>query len=424
MLLISLVLCGLLLLIVNVVVGSRGIGVATGIAGAALVLPMCCIGFWPPLLFNALQLLVVGMVCLKAQSTIKTFRRWTFVSTASALVFGTVLALLDVQHQNEIQAKYPLESMAARLSYETQNRQTARKQAAEPIDPTPMTSNQRRAKLTELEEDFESQYKFRDRTLRRIHSSSVEKFINSQGFGIGRMPRFSEYYFESIKQPDLIPLSPPPEVPSSSETKGKKTLADNETSEPEPIREVRPSEKELWSTHRDSIIDFANPEGFGFIKDREHVAGFQLHGFREMPTLGLNNSEESPGPKWILTRLELVSLLKHDTPQVYESQNLPRMEDLDETSTRDLDVFETGAIDALAGGEDLIVNESRNRIRMVGALRAVKQCLKCHAVERGDLLGAFTYEFRRDPQLPNTKSDKRTTIFRRMLPGNVVIGKR
>jgi hypothetical protein len=36
---------------------------------------------------------------------------------------------------------------------------------------------------------------------------------------------------------------------------------------------------------------------------------------------------------------------------------------------------------------------------MLGSLRAQKQCLECHRVPHGSLLGAFSYELRRDPPI-------------------------
>jgi hypothetical protein len=90
-------------------------------------------------------------------------------------------------------------------------------------------------------------------------------------------------------------------------------------------------------------------------------------------------------------RLELVSLLKHDPPAAYISENLPRMEDLREAPTRLLDEFEASALQKLRTGEELVVEVQPQEIHMVGALRALKQCTECHSVERGELLGAFTY---------------------------------
>jgi len=48
----------------------------------------------------------------------------------------------------------------------------------------------------------------------------------------------------------------------------------------------------------------------------------------------------------------------------------------------------------------MVAKASVNKIEMVGSLRAIDQCTKCHDVKRGALLGAFSYELRRDPALP------------------------
>ena len=45
-----------------------------------------------------------------------------------------------------------------------------------------------------------------------------------------------------------------------------------------------------------------------------------------------------------------------------------------------------------------------NRVRMVGAVRATTQCLDCHRVERGALLGAFSYDLWRTPPLKGEKA--------------------
>jgi hypothetical protein len=107
--------------------------------------------------------------------------------------------------------------------------------------------------------------------------------------------------------------------------------------------------------------------------------------------------------RWEISRLELVSLLKQTEPRVYVSKNLPRMQDLDTKATRPLDKFETEALKNLRGGDDMQTLAELNTIRMVGALRASKQCMECHQVERGELLGAFSYELKRTPPLPVPK---------------------
>ena len=106
--------------------------------------------------------------------------------------------------------------------------------------------------------------------------------------------------------------------------------------------------------------------------------------------------------EWQITRLELVSLLKHKTPRVYESKNLPRMDELADTDTRPLDAFEAASLPQLETRKDLVVESRTNRIRMLGSLRAGTTCLKCHRVPRGKLLGAFSYQLDRKRPLRRT----------------------
>lgn len=100
--------------------------------------------------------------------------------------------------------------------------------------------------------------------------------------------------------------------------------------------------------------------------------------------------------------MELVSLLKHASPQVYVSKNLPSMENATEHARRSLDQFEAAALARIQDGEDIIIDARANRIMMVGAIRAENRCKACHKVQRGEALGAFTYEIlRRKPIAPS-----------------------
>jgi hypothetical protein len=73
------------------------------------------------------------------------------------------------------------------------------------------------------------------------------------------------------------------------------------------------------------------------------------------------------------------------------------MTELNQAKTRELSGFERKALQTLNDGEELAVDARLNRIHLLGAVRATKQCIECHEVNRGDLLGAFSYELRRDP---------------------------
>ena len=94
---------------------------------------------------------------------------------------------------------------------------------------------------------------------------------------------------------------------------------------------------------------------------------------------------------WHVARLELVSLLVHDEPCAYVSANLPQMDEVRNVSTRSLDQFESQALARLRAGEDLVTESGPHAIRMLGPILASNDCLKCHGVERGTLLGCFSY---------------------------------
>jgi hypothetical protein len=101
---------------------------------------------------------------------------------------------------------------------------------------------------------------------------------------------------------------------------------------------------------------------------------------------------------WRVQTLELVGLLLRDEPQVYNSDQLPRMDQLPGAATRALDRFERIALNDLRRGEDLFITQGEEGVRMLGAVRSTKQCVGCHGGDRGDLLGAFSYALRSDGQ--------------------------
>jgi hypothetical protein len=139
-----------------------------------------------------------------------------------------------------------------------------------------------------------------------------------------------------------------------------------------------------------------DPDGFGIaIEPPLTVTGFVDHGFHYPPSNGMGDAAP-----WTILRLELVSLLKFDGPRVYVLDHLPRMDQLssDNAPTRPLDAFESEALAKLWHDEDVVVKNdgNGNDFRMLGSLRAAKQCLDCHSVQRGELLGAFSYSLRHE----------------------------
>jgi len=142
----------------------------------------------------------------------------------------------------------------------------------------------------------------------------------------------------------------------------------------------------LHDASRDYFLD---PEWFGaVIEPVRRVAGFVAHAFHNPPVASLEDPQ-----RWAIDRLELVSLLHFDEPRVYLLDHLPRMDQLssEPVPTRPLDEFESAALVQLRTDEDLVVTHVGPAYRMLGSLRAAKQCQQCHTAERGDLLGAFSY---------------------------------
>ena len=128
----------------------------------------------------------------------------------------------------------------------------------------------------------------------------------------------------------------------------------------------------------ESVDDFVNSRGFGYIKDRRHVAGFVSHRFSRVP---------EPAARWTVRNLDLVSLLLHDEPEVYVSDQLPEMDKMHGTPTRPLDRFERFGLETLERGEDLFISEAGDGLRMLGAVRSVKQCVDATAGAGGTCWG-------------------------------------
>jgi hypothetical protein len=290
----------------------------------------------------------------------------------------------------ELRKRYPFESLTRRLEYES-----ARTKASE--RPVPELSADASKRL----EAMEGGNSLRAESLKQLHSDQVERFIAREGFGVSRMPMPSPEFLELPSAPP-IPFTasgarvvPPPPGPAVALARGDGPRVAG----PDGTDLRMPSLLQLDAFHFAGQNDFVSRYSLGYLKDRDHVAGFQSHQFRAMPEVGPLPVRGQPPPreKWAISRLELVSLLKQERPAVYVSEELPRMERLKKAKTRPLDEFESAALARLQKGEDVVAEASVNRIRMMGSLRAAKQCLDCHSVRRGELLGSFSYDLQRVP---------------------------
>jgi hypothetical protein len=361
------------------------------------------------LFVNYLTLAVAISVCA---STRRTTRQFVSVAAASTLATFLVAGLLHMpmyhEHQKLLE-EYPFVDVGMRLNYGSRMDDSGVPSQNEAQMPTVEATAA--PKVRSLHDVFRSAEDLGQRqvqmirrelalhSLERVHSGFVDDFIGTEGFGNLRMDRLpaDRKYIELPDTPSLT-LPKPANVPLIESPVERADLAagdarrNGEAAVPRQESALQAPEFDLlMRTHERGFLDFVNPEGFGYVASRSRVLGFQPHGFRELPTVAATEQASSP---WQVASLELVSLLKHNPPAAYVSKHLPRMDELRDAPTRPLDLFETDALTKLRAGEELIVESTDDEIRMLGPLRAFQECLQCHQVQGGALLGAFTYRLR------------------------------
>jgi hypothetical protein len=376
---------------ISLIIGGAIVSVVTGAVPAA----------------QTFVLLVIGYVCFVAHARLRTFMLASAMATAAILVAFGMLGPIE---WSALQRKYPIESMAERLSYETRAHEPA---AAKRADA--QTSNEiaksaigggfRTMEPEELDrmygESLDSRFlKRRAKTLSLIHASYVTQFVNSPGFGVERGIGIdsAERMLSRTSAPlrSLAGKVQPP-VPMNVDEASSASSDDLLRVDEQPSRQIEAFLiPQIESVHHNAQLDFANILGYGYIRDRAHVVGFQSHGMTHMPSQhnrGRDLLAEKQQGTWGARTVELVSLLKFDEPRVYLSNNLPQMDDLRAAETRPLDAFEAESLAALRDGATIQAGDFGNHVRMLGAVRAASQCMACHAVEHGALLGAFSYDF-------------------------------
>jgi hypothetical protein len=337
------------------------------IAGG-LVLP-----FSPPAMILFLLLLVVLGFHGSLQDRRKRYS--VLASSFAATSLATAgFVWRDMSRTEGLKAKYAFEPISARLPARTQ------------LSEAPLLSSEAAIGLDRMEDFMDREHdrpfsraERRHRALRNLHAGTIASFINSSGFGAGRMQAIyapSEWNLKTERE--LSEKDKPVPQPHRRDVSAEESTGGR----PESLQ----ASAELEKLHQDSTVDFVNPEGFGYVTESHQVAGFESHAFANPP---------KPAGDWSIATVDLVGLLLSKKPRVYESKNLPRMDELKNAPTRPLDRFERDGLEKLKGGEDLIVASTVSGARMLGAIRSAKQCLQCHQGNRGDLLGAFTYRLER-----------------------------
>ncbi len=334
---------------------------------------------------------VVGVLTLPGLviSLWKKHDRWIILvnaTCAAALMIWLIHLSIGSRLNDRIALRemFPFESMASRLTWED-------------------LPNVRNLQPPELSAAVDRELKFWDNSdgfqgfsrpylLQNLHNLATDEFIAANGFGGTRMARPSVRNLQQM----LFTLVPLPQDKMAIE-RARSKLDDRALANPfkdfndsEAVvtqGKTRPSVplNSFQKLHDHDLDVFLNPDRSGYIRDRDHVAGFQSHQFSQVPFTW------SKYPTLELEKLELVSLLKHESAGVYQSNDLPNLELNPDATLRELDEFEQTALKELQTDKNLIIAESDNLIRMLGSLRAGESCMKCHSVPRGTLLGAFSY---------------------------------
>lgn len=272
--------------------------------------------------------------------------------------------------------------------------------------------------LTEYETHFDKSR--RRRLLTRLHEETFAEFVESNGFGQSRM------WFGITLDDIKLPSDDSPLMPFNDWSGDTSTASTFSAAEPNPADLLK-----LPAIHRTAFVEFLDPRRLGLVPKSNDISktvswtnnGNQVtqetQDWSRLPAdsplrpLSVAHTEHGMSAQanflfanrltdWQLSRLELVSLLKSARPRVYLSRNLPNMQELDSAPTRPLDEFETNSLQKLHKGEHLVIESDTTEIRMLGGIRAAAQCVDCHLVQRGYLLGAFTYTLHRAPASTET----------------------
>jgi hypothetical protein len=345
----------------------------TGVAGLLLLIP------FGDLLASAV-LLATSMICFVGRTFDWTSRRTAIVSGMAMLglfSFYWIIYVAQVRSLDRLRDESPLVSLAPRLAYESSHSPEA----------IPGITPDVRKTLNATEE-FLDRNNWRSYALELLHSRASYEFVNAPGFGVVRMRR-------PTRQAIVLTEYPPEPLPSAPPA-----TVDYRT-EPEPTANV----ESLTTKHFEARNSFLDSRAFGFIRNRDQVAGFEAHAFRRPFAPEVENDTKPVA--WKVTSLQLVSLLKFEAPQVYDTPHFPDMVELVGVPTRSLTPFESDNLPKLATQEDVVIEPGQNRIEMLGSLRASKTCTACHSVPEGTLLGAFTYVISRFPAAAEPVSELR-----------------
>lgn len=314
-------------------------------------------------LLHAVFNLVGSIVGSRLKLTPYKFALTLTVLALVAYSFFLVSKYQKLQQLHALREQYPETSLESRLEFEN-GRQNA------PASGNLLLQNAQINRLSAFEmRDSLGEGLWRVSALSRLHSEFYEHFIAAEGFGPARMAgifSFKPEHYKFERHGRILPIALGDEI---------ETTTDGE------------------ELHDKILADLFKTEGFGNVVGSKRAIGFEPHGPTDLKREIGTSTEDAA--TWQLTRLELVSLLRHDEPRVYVAETIPLMNELEEIPHRALNEFETAALPQLETESDTVIKETPDGAVMLGAVRAGNDCLQCHNGPRGKLLGAFSYEFRK-----------------------------
>ncbi len=345
----------------------------------AITLIGCLAG--PIVLFEGLLLGLVSLDYYFRNRSWRTFAIASFVVCLFPVGFSWMVHAPELALIDQLRVEYPMESVAARLDYERTSPAVWQREAGTAASQAPQTalrtSPEVETALRKFEDERQGQSLGRAYHLQRVHDEAYKQFVVTDGFGAMRMIPF---------RPEYVRLPAVPPVPMICQTEPEESRGESAS----PAGPSLLDRNILEPLHRSAAVDFLALDRMGYVQDRDHVVGFIPHALKAAP------QSRTAVEDWEITHLELVSLLKFETPRVYESEHLPNMQELSSNiiPTRELHPFEAAALPQLVTERELVIDDSQDpgRIRMLGALRAGTDCLQCHSARRGELLGAFSYQ--------------------------------
>lgn len=340
-------------------------------AGAGAVLLPGCLCIASPVNAGLFALLALGLLVWPvARHRLSTFFPLSVAALLTAYGVAGWYAWKQEVAADRLRAKYPFEPMADRVP-EPRGDLRARLSDAAVV----------RLNRDESATENDFTLALRAGQFRRLHESTVNAFVHSPGFGVGRIRPFLPTE-EDLR--DRSPRDVPPAQPGAPSPWPPDATF-------EVLSDV--GREAHCRMHAGGLLDFVNPAGWGYIIEGRRAAGFLRHAFSRVP---------EPAIAWRLEAVELIGLLRHPEPVVYRSGRLPAMADLRDAPTRPLDRVEAAALAAVRKGEDGFAARWGDELKFVGGIRSAHQCVSCHGGARGDLLGAFSYSLRADPHGPVT----------------------